>query len=233
MKPPFFPPPRKPGEADPYREPGVRSPESQTPPRVSVPSAVRGSEEATAGAYDRDLVCPRCDAFMSRRQHGEFATHDCPDCGGVYLDAEAIHAIVSGEAQTVANALRDAYPQVDAPAINAERIYVRCPVCPKLMNRTQFALGAKTIVDVCKGHGTFFDAGELPRVIDFVMRGGLELAARRELERARERRQNEMANARYLAGRSAVSTFEQRQIRHTSHDPENLLIDVLLGLLLP
>ena len=230
MKTPFFPPPRKSGEADPYREAGVRAPE---PPSVgpAIPSAVLQARTVSDDA-ETLAVCPRCDAVMHKRLHGTFATTDCPGSGGVYLNAEAIHAIVGGTAQAAAATLLTAYPLVDAPPVNADRMYVRCPVCPKLMNRTQFALGAKTVVDVCKGHGTFFDAGELPRVIDFVMNGGLQLAAKKELERTRERRQSELANARYLAGRSPVSTFEQRQIDYASASPGELLIDVFVSLLI-
>jgi hypothetical protein len=32
------------------------------------------------------------------------------------------------------------------------------------------------VVDVCVQHGTFFDAGELPRVLSFVRHGGLAKA---------------------------------------------------------
>ncbi len=36
-------------------------------------------------------------------------------------------------------------------------------------------------------HGTFFDVGELPAIIDFVMQGGLEQAAKKDLEREKLR----------------------------------------------
>jgi hypothetical protein len=31
-----------------------------------------------------------------------------------------------------------------------------------------------TIIDVCKGHGAFFDAGELHAVVNFVQNGGYD-----------------------------------------------------------
>ena len=64
------------------------------------------------------------------------------------------------------------------------------------MNRKLFAAGAGVIVDVCRAHGTFFDAGELPAIIEFVMQGGLEKAQRKELERQREQLRRERAAVR-------------------------------------
>ena len=63
------------------------------------------------------------------------------------------------------------------------------------MNRRQFAHGANVVIDVCKGHGTFFDAGELRKIVDFMKSGGLAKAAAveqrlqgaRQAEAARER----------------------------------------------
>ena len=139
-----------------------------------------------------------------------FETDACATCGGVFLDRDSIAYIVADGAQTAAAELLDAYPSDGSPVRSSTQVYVRCPVCQNTMNRTQFARGAKTIVDVCKTHGTFFDVGELPRVIDFVLHGGMERAAQKLRDEARERRQHALASARYQANRSAVSTFEQR-----------------------
>lgn len=54
-------------------------------------------------------------------------------------------------------------------------------------------------VDVCRSHGTFFDAGELPRIIEFVMQGGLEAAERAELQRLRDQARRELQSAQYAA----------------------------------
>jgi Zn-finger nucleic acid-binding protein len=64
--------------------------------------------------------------------------------------------------------------------------YVRCPVCGTTMNRKAFGRISGVVVDVCKAHGVWFDAGELAEVLAFVERGGLELARRREIEELHE-----------------------------------------------
>jgi hypothetical protein len=47
-----------------------------------------------------------------------------------------------------------------------------------MMNRKNFGGTSGIVVDVCALHGTFFDAGEHPRVLELVRRGGLAKAQR-------------------------------------------------------
>jgi Zn-finger nucleic acid-binding protein len=63
--------------------------------------------------------------------------------------------------------------------------YLKCPGCARLMNRQNFGRRSGVVVDVCRAHGVWFDAGELGDVVGFVMRGGLDEARKRELEEAR------------------------------------------------
>lgn len=44
------------------------------------------------------------------------------------------------------------------------------------MNRKNFGGTSGVIIDVCTLHGSFFDPGELPRVLEFARRGGLAKA---------------------------------------------------------
>ena len=60
------------------------------------------------------------------------------------------------------------------------------------MNRVNFGKVSGVIVDVCKLHGTWFDAGELTRVVAFAAGGGLERTrAREKLEQQRHARGEE------------------------------------------
>jgi len=43
-----------------------------------------------------------------------------------------------------------------------------------MMNRVNFGRLSGAIVDVCKGHGTFLDAGELHQVVTFIHAGGID-----------------------------------------------------------
>ena len=54
------------------------------------------------------------------------------------------------------------------------------------MNRFNFGQLSGTVVDVCRGHGTFLDAGELHGVVTFVRGGGLDRARQRQMEELKE-----------------------------------------------
>jgi hypothetical protein len=56
------------------------------------------------------------------------------------------------------------------------------------MARKNFGGTSGVIVDTCRDHGVWFDAGELPRVLDFVEAGGLAEQRRRELAELNRRR---------------------------------------------
>ena len=99
---------------------------------------------------------------------------ECSKCHGVFVDDEAIRLVLDDPQHTRAQALvaelvRAAYNPLP-PA--GGKMYVKCPVCSVLMNRKLSPTGAGVVVDVCKAHGTFFDAGELPAIVEHVQRGG-------------------------------------------------------------
>ena len=72
--------------------------------------------------------------------------------------------------------------------------YLPCPRCRQLMNRVNFAQRSGIIVDVCAGHGTWFDANELHRIVQFIRDGGLTTA--REFEKQEIERVRRMATLR-------------------------------------
>ena len=172
--------------------------------------------------------CPRCETRLAPRLVGDIVIDECEHCQGVFLDALAIERVIEDRRQARAEALLGALPQ--APVTFAPppggKLYVKCPTCTTIMNRRQFATGAGVIVDVCKKHGTFFDKGELPAIIQFVMHGGLEKAAATDVARERERARAEMQRARDM----------QRDAAHLHvHEPRGsasggALIDLLFSL---
>jgi hypothetical protein len=76
---------------------------------------------------------------------------------------------------------------------------------------------------VCKSHGTFFDLGELPRVLAFVESGGLNRAshAAAEEEAAKSRR------ARIEA--ASAPSLRSLDVPSGSHGLAERLIHLLLG----
>jgi Zn-finger nucleic acid-binding protein len=67
-------------------------------------------------------------------------------------------------------------------------LYSPCPECTQLMNRINFARCSGVIVDICKGHGIWFDRDELSRIVEFVRAGGLATARSKEKAAIEEER---------------------------------------------
>jgi Zn-finger nucleic acid-binding protein len=136
-----------------------------------------------AGQPAAGFRCPRCARGLAARRYAELEVEECDGCGGLFLTPAMLDRVVRSRDQSTG--LRLALPQ-PKPFIEQEVRYVRCPACDKLMNRNAFGRISGVVVDVCRSHGVWFDAGELTQVIQFVERGGLERAREREAEERSE-----------------------------------------------
>lgn len=127
------------------------------------------------------FACPRCKNALVGRRIEDVFVHECPECAGVFLDENAIGLVVQDGGNARARAIVDALPRRAFSPIPADgTFYVPCPTCGTMMNRKLFAARSRIVVDVCRSHGTFFDAGELPALIDFVQSGALAKEAARK-----------------------------------------------------
>lgn len=98
--------------------------------------------------------------------------------------------------------------KIEYQATPAKISYVPCPSCKQLMNRSNFARASGVIIDLCKPHGVWFDADELPKIIEFIREGGIELARQRErlaLKEERDRLESDKRTASLEMNRSALT----------------------------
>lgn len=156
----------------------------------------------TCGAFAHQAnvrQCPRCELPFDARQVSDVVIDECSRCRGLFLDEVAIQRVLDDKQHARAAALLAALPRAahhPMPPPGA-KMYIKCPSCASTMNRKLFAVSG-VVVDVCRDHGTFFDAGELPAIIDFVQRGGLEKTAKVEAARNAERDKRDRAEAERL-----------------------------------
>jgi Zn-finger nucleic acid-binding protein len=130
---------------------------------------------------------------------GTLTLLDCVSCDGLWVDAETFERICADkEAQAAVLHGRPSSP----PAIESRVSYRPCVRCGTMMNRVNFARLSGTIVDVCKGHGTFLDRGELQAIVTFIQGGGLERARARQIEELREQERRLKEQAARLANTS-------------------------------
>jgi Zn-finger nucleic acid-binding protein/predicted RNA-binding Zn-ribbon protein involved in translation (DUF1610 family) len=130
-------------------------------------------------------ACPGCRSAMEAVAVGQVSLLECSSCDGAWVDAadfERLCADSETQAAVVHRLTRG------TPTVEATVHYRPCLRCGKMMNRVNFARASGTIIDVCRGHGTFLDRGELHAIVAFIRGGGLERARERELEQLHDER---------------------------------------------
>jgi Zn-finger nucleic acid-binding protein len=142
--------------------------------------------------------CPRCRVGLEAIEVGGATLRECPRCDGLWVDVESFQRICEErEEQSALLGAAALVPKQQLAGAPDKIRYVPCPECGQLMNRVNFARSSGVIVDVCKGHGTWFDRDELREIVEFIRGGGMEAARsreKRELEEERQRlRQEQLA----------------------------------------
>ena len=151
-------------------------------PRCGAPAGQRAVADLPA------RKCPRCVIEMHSLVLGATAIRECERCLGLWVDVPAFEKICADREQQAA-VLGAASPAPTKLVQDAEKVrYVPCPECQQLMNRINFARCSGVVVDVCKGHGSWFDREELSRIVEFIRGGGLDAARSREKAALEEER---------------------------------------------
>jgi Zn-finger nucleic acid-binding protein len=134
-------------------------------------------------------MCPRCQSAMEEVVVGKENLHECPKCEGIWADVDSLDRICQDrEEQSAVLGMAAALPAADGSEFEEKIRYLPCPICKKLMNRVNFANCSHVIVDVCKGHGTWFDKDELRRIVEFIRAGGMQESRTREIEELEAKR---------------------------------------------
>ncbi len=140
------------------------------------------------------LRCPACTTELSAVAAAGTPMLECRTCDGIWLDASQFEQICTSSESRAALLARPPGSRVTA---TERRIKYRpCVRCGKMMNRINFARLSGTIIDVCRGHGTFLDSGELHAIVTFIHGGGLERARQHDLRQLEDgKRRLESAQA--------------------------------------
>lgn len=160
-----------------------------------------GTHAITPTLDETPLRCPCGSGELAARllptgaeaSAGDVPLAECGHCHGLWVSRESIDRFVASHADdTILLALAPGLAATQSPrarSAGAEPVrYRRCPACDAVMNRVNYARISGIIVDVCRDHGTWFDVHELPALLEFVRRGGLDTARARETEALAEER---------------------------------------------
>lgn len=163
---------------------------------------------AESSAKEKSGDCPRCKAKLNSLQIQEINLLECQKCGGFWSDSETFENICA-EKENQSSVLffvqNKQFPKTQI-AVN----YVPCPDCKQLMNRSNFARSSGVILDICKKHGVWFDAEELPKIIEFIRNGGLDHARQKEKIYLEEQRRELIDKQRQIAREN--SRFQQTNL---------------------
>lgn len=128
-----------------------------------------------------ELVCPACqgETHLHSRRLGKLdaAVLECDRCAGLWLGRE-VFADLARRAAQIGDTADPLLAQLERASRQPPRrrrrgsFYRPCPTCQSLMPRRQYSHGSGVIIDLCKEHGVWFDADELPRVLRWIRAGG-------------------------------------------------------------
>ncbi len=139
------------------------------------------------------IACPSCFAMMF------IGSRYCPHCGAAPAEATAAPLSV----------LKCPRCKIDMTSITIGAEPMReCERCGGLW--VEVVVGV--VVDVCKGHGTWFDRDELREIVEFVRGGGLEVS------RQREKTELEFQRGQLRAEQLAAATRADSLSRYYSED---------------
>ena len=141
---------------------------------------------------DAAAACPGCRSGLHRVEIGSTPILECAGCDGVWVDADVFERLCAQrESQTAVLQRLAPRSAVKGPAPVR---YRPCLRCGKMMNRVNFGRLSGAVIDVCRGHGAFLDAGELHQIVTFIQEGGLDRARTQKIEELREgeRRLNDL-----------------------------------------
>jgi len=144
-----------------------------------------GARRAATATGERKARCSACFGLMHDVQIGDTGLMECEKCHAMWIDTATFeHICADRDAQSAVLGQYGSPPP--AAAATAEVRYRRCVACGKMMNRINFGRVSGTVIDVCKGHGAFFDAGELHQIVTFLQSGGLDRARQQQIDDLKE-----------------------------------------------
>jgi len=108
------------------------------------------------------MDCPVCKEAMVTFELQEVEVDHCLECGGIWLDAGELQQLL-GQAEAAAELLNSFTPQP-----NSTEKPRKCPICLKKMRKIAVAgASGNLLIDKCvKGHGLWFDKGELQNIVE-------------------------------------------------------------------
>ena len=107
------------------------------------------------------MICPSCKESLVILELSEVEIEYCTSCNGIWLDSGELELLLE-DAEERKKLLSTLTTDPDHP----EKPY-HCPFCNKKMEKVHVGENRDVLIDRCvKGHGLWFDKGELKAVLE-------------------------------------------------------------------
>lgn len=168
----------------------------------------------TTHESEQERICPLCDIPLKTIDlgiNGKFFIERCPECLGLFFDPGELEALLEHSVKNVFAINRSSLAQFNLRGSTASRaaMYVKCPVCAKMMNRINFGARSGVVIDRCREHGVWLEAGELRQLSEWMKAGGRLLDNEREEERKKEALREEQKRQKLSQGGMNPADEEQ------------------------
>jgi len=156
----------------------------------------------------------------------------CPTCLGLFLPLGGLEILLDqavAPVWSVDQQLLSSLAETPRAEIAPVR-YRPCPSCSTLMNRSLHGKRSGVVVDRCRDHGLWLDAGELRQLMEWARAGGALLDQERQAEEAVEQERRARDERRQLAELQAERlALESGQRRHEPGDLDLLTLLIRLA----
>lgn len=116
------------------------------------------------------LDCPQCKCELEESEYRGSKIDICPQCKGLWLDTNEFDFHISERDTFSDDTISKTYSK---PALPKKSEYVKCARCSAVMVQKNFRRISGVIIDICRDHGAWLDAGELEQIRCFIANGGL------------------------------------------------------------
>ncbi|MBF0389070.1 MAG: zf-TFIIB domain-containing protein [Desulfamplus sp.] len=163
---------------------------------------LRGLHDFTTEEPDSQRICPKCNISLQTidlKVDGKFLIERCEQCFGLFFDTGELEALLELSVKHVYDINMKKLDNINmamTPKDATKVVYIKCPVCSNFMNRVSFGAKSGVIIDKCKEHGVWLNAGELRHLFEWKKAGGKLLheqreAEKREMEKKEQKRREE------------------------------------------
>lgn len=103
------------------------------------------------------MHCPHCSQPLITLEFSDLEVDYCVGCAGIWLDCGELEQLVATQGN-------DAYLGT-AVAVPSREKARRCPVCRRKMEKIYLGRADQVLLDRCRAHGIWLDAGELSKIL--------------------------------------------------------------------